>query len=56
MALRATAEMEMRKREKQASTAKMYINIKLEMNAKLESYLSQIYSHCVHNNSNMILI
>lgn len=29
---------------------------KSEMNTKLESYLSQIYSYCVHNNSNMILI
>lgn len=29
---------------------------KSEMNTKLESYLSQIYSYCVYNNSNMILI
>lgn len=36
--------------------ANVYINIKLEMNTKLESYLSQIYSYCVYNNSNMILI
>lgn len=25
----------------------VYINIKLKMNTKLESYLSQIYSHCM---------
>jgi hypothetical protein len=31
-------------------------HIKSEMNTKLESYLSQIYSYCVYNNSNMILI
>lgn len=37
-------------------TNETYINIKLEMNTKLESYLSQIYSYCVYDNSNMILI